>query len=170
MSKTWEDASTTLGNIAGGLISNYHPELGTARILYVFVSEPSSKGGHELYGRVKKLSGFNEWALEHDFIIEVASPLWSQLDHSQQTALMDHLLEHCFGEEDEKNGGAMKWRIREPEVREFGTILDRHGAWNTQLAGFVSVAKRTNVENVFNEEETEVNLNDEQVETDVGEV
>jgi len=144
MPKTWEEAEA-VQNIAGGLIANYHPELGTARMLYVFVSEAPTKGGRELYGRVKKFAGFNEWALDKDFVIEVAAPLWNDLDPNQRNALVDHLLERCTGVEDEKTGD-VSWKIREPDVQEFSSILDRHGAWNTQLAGFVSVAKKVNLD------------------------
>ncbi len=162
MAKTWEEATDTVGVIAGGLIPNYHPELATARISYVFVSEASSKGGQDLLGKVKKISGFLEWALEYDFLIEVAQDKWATLEQQQRTALVDHLLERCTGEEDEKTG-EMKWKLREPNVQEFDSILDRHGAWHPQLAGFVSIAKRVNLDGLLEEEEA--NLNDEKVET-----
>jgi hypothetical protein len=156
MAKTWEEANDTVGVIAGGLIPNYHPELATARIQYVFVSEASSKGGQELLGRVKKLAGFLEWSLESDYVIEVAQDKWTSLEQHQRTALVDHLLERCTGEEDEKTG-EMRWKVREPNVQEFDTILDRHGAWHPQLAGFVSIAKRVNLDGLLEEEEADLN-------------
>lgn len=162
MSKEWSKAEDTVGSIAKGLIPNYHGELASARILYVYVSEASSKGGHEQYGRVKKVSGFNEWALECDFLIEVALDKWNELEAHQRTALVDHLLERCTGEEDEKSG-EMRWKLREPEVQEFASILDRYGAWHPALAGFVSVAKRANLEGFEEEEEENLNLVDTQV-------
>lgn len=161
MAKEWSEATDTVGSIAGGLIPNYHPELSTARMNYVFVSEASKKGGIELLGRVKKVSGFLEWVLESDFLIEIPMDKWNELEEHQRTALIDHLLERCTGEEDEKTG-EMRWRLREPDVQEFSSILDRHGAWNNQLAGFVSVAKRVNIDG-FIEEEVE-DLNSETVE------
>lgn len=166
MSKTWDEATDTVGMIAGGLIGNYHAELVTARIKYVFVSEAPMKGGHKLLGRVKKCSGFLEWALEADFVLEVAQDEWATLEPHQRTALVDHLLEHCTGEEDEKNGGAMRWKVREPDVHEFTSILDRYGAWHQQLAGFVSVAKRVNLEGFV--EEGVADLSDEKVTTSEG--
>lgn len=162
MAKEYSDADDTVGFIAKGLIGNYHPELAEARILYIFVSEASKKGGVELYGRVKKVSGFNEWYMEVDFIIEVAADKWNELDASQRTALVDHLLERCTGEENEKTG-EMSWKIREPDVQEFESILNRHGAWHSTLAGFVSVAQKVNMTGLIEEEEQD--LNDEVVET-----
>jgi hypothetical protein len=167
MAKEWSEAEDTVGTIAGGLIPNYHAELASARIKYVFVSEASMKGGHEQYGRVKKVSGFLEWAIECDFLIEVALDKWNELEAHQRTALVDHLLERCTGEEDEKSGD-MKWKIREPDVQEFASILDRYGAWHTSLAGFVSVAKRVNLEGFEEEEEENLNLVDQQVQQGAG--
>lgn len=163
MAKEWSDASDSVGTIAGGLIPNYHPELDTARIGYVFVSEASMKGGQELLGRVKKYSGYLEFALERDFDIEIPLDKWNGLEQHQRTALVDHLLERITGEEDEKTG-EMKWRTREPDVQEFLSILDRHGAWHNQLAGFVSVAKRVNLEG-FTEEDLNA-TEEEQVSTE----
>lgn len=150
MSKEWTDAEE-VETIANGLIGNYHAELAEARIWYVFVTQASKKGGVELFGRVKKVSGFNEWALERDFIIEVALDKWNPLDPAARTALVDHLLERCTGEEQED--GSFKWKIREPDVQEFASILVRHGAWHAQLAGFVTVAQRVNLTGLIEEEE-----------------
>lgn len=160
MPKTYSEAET-IENMAGNLIANFHPELASARIFYVFVSEASKKGGQEVLGKSKKLSGLVEWALEYDFIVEVAEDKWKELDGKQRTALVDHLLECCTGVEEEDSGGVMKWSIREPEVREFASILGRHGAWNSQLVGFTTVAKTINLEG-FIQEEGEVDLGDEE--------
>jgi len=65
-------------------------------------------------------------------------------------------LEHAFGEEDENDaGGGMRWSIREPDVREFSTILRRHGAWNADLAGFVSVANSLDVDKLVQDAEAQ---------------
>ena len=64
---------------------------------------------------------------------------WNGLEEGQRKALVDHLLEYCSGEADEETG-EMKWTVREPDVREFSTILSRHGAWNEGLVGFIQVA------------------------------
>jgi len=148
--KTWEEATDTVGMIAGGLIPNYHPDLSTARINYVFVSEASTKGGLKVMGRVKKLAGFLEWALEGDYVIEVAQDMWATLEPHQRTALVDHLLERCKGEEDEKTG-EMRWKVREPDIQEFSSVLDRNGAWHSQLAGFVSIAQKVNLDGLLQE-------------------
>lgn len=141
-------------SIAGGLIPNYHPELLTARIMYVFLSEASKKNGKEVPGTAKKLTGFSEWALEQDFVLTVALDVWNTLTENQRMALVDHLLERCTGEEDEESG-EMVWKMRDPDVQEFPNILYRHGAWNENLQGFVSTAQGVNIDQVIAEETEE---------------
>ena len=123
----------------------YHPYLATARICYLYVDKGSMKAGRPVLGKVKKVSGALKFLLEKDFIVEIALDFWNELADTQRQALVDHLLEQCFGEEDE-DSGEMVWSVREPDVREFSTILRRHGAWNENLAGFVSVAKTVNID------------------------
>lgn len=153
MPKTF-DTADSVESIAHSLIPNYHPELATARIQYVFVSEASKKNGRDVPGKVQKLGGFIEWALEKDFIVTVAYDKWSELEDSQRTALIDHLLERCTGEEDEESG-EMRWKIRDPDVQEFPNVLHRNGAWNEDLQGFVSMAQQINLDQIVNEETEE---------------
>jgi Putative phage metallopeptidase len=149
--------SDTLMRIAQGLIPNHHPELASARIKYLFVDKGASKGGRELFGKAQKVSGVNEFLIEHDFLITVSEEKWRDLTAKQRHALMDHLLECCTGEEDEKSGGAMKWKIREPEVQEFASILDRHGVWHDGLTQFIQIAQAIDLDTIV-QEEGEVNL------------
>lgn len=138
MPKTYDEAET-VEIIAKGILPTFHAELAEARIKYYFVSEASSKGGRPVLGKVRKCSGAIQYLLDYDFLIEVALDQWNGLEEGQRKALVDHLLEYCSGEADEETG-EMKWTVREPDVREFSTILSRHGAWNEGLVGFIQVA------------------------------
>ena len=131
--------------VAQHLIPMYHPELATARIKYLFVDKASAKGGRPVAGKIRKISGSLEYLLECDFLFEVALDQWNEKTETQRQALIDHLLERCTGEEDEKTGD-MSWTTREPDVAEFTSILRRHGAWNDDLAGFASVAKTVDID------------------------
>ena len=144
MPREYSDAGDDIQRMAEGLIANYHPEVSTARIRYIFISEAPSKGGQKLYGKVQKVSGFMEWALELDFIVQISADLWNEAQEHERSAILDHLLERCTAEESEKDG-SMIWKIREPDVQEFSSILDRHGAWNNSLAGFVNVAQKVDM-------------------------
>jgi len=144
MAKQYGNAET-VEQIALRLIPTYHPELATARIVYIFVDKASKKGGRNVLGRSRKISGALEFLLERDFLIEVAMDCWNELTDRQRNALVDHLLECCTGVEDEQTGD-MKWAMREADVREFTSILNRHGAWTDELSGMVQVAQRLNLE------------------------
>lgn len=146
-------------SLAEGLIPNYHSELATARILYVFVDKASKKGGKELLGKAQKVGGIWEYYAEKDFVITVPLDKWAQLEDAQRTALVDSLLERCTGEEDEKTG-EIKWLVREPDVQEFSNILERHGAWHSDLERFVVVAKDVDISHII-EEAAEVDLSEE---------
>jgi hypothetical protein len=154
-------------SLAQSLLPTYHPELASARVAYMFIDRVPKKGGRELYGKAVKVSGRWENLTELDFCVEVSLPKWNELNDDQRTALVDHLLERCSGEEQED--GSLKWILREPDVQEFSTILQRHGVWNESLTSFVQVAKELDIASIMQEEtgetleaaeeDAEVNLN-----------
>jgi len=154
-------------SVAQSLLATYHPELAGARVAYMFIDRVPTKGGRELYGKAVKVSGRWESLTELDFCIEVSLPKWNDLTDDQKTALVDHLLERCSGEEQED--GSLKWILREPDVQEFSTILQRRGIWNESLVGFVQVAQGLDIASIMQEEtgetvetdekDSEVNLN-----------
>jgi hypothetical protein len=152
MAKVYSEADNVQA-IAQRLIPNYHPELATARIKYIFVDKASAKNGRPTLGKVRRVSGALEFLLECDFIVEVALDQWNEKTERQRQALIDHLLERCVGEEDEQSG-EMKWSTREPDVHEFSTILRRHGTWNDDLSTFASVAKEIDIDTMVNEANT----------------
>jgi len=139
MPQTYENAEAVEA-LAKTLIPSHHPELATARFRYVFKEKAGKKGGKTVYGTVKKMSDLMIFLIDADYLVEIALDSWTPLDASKRTALVDHLLERCLGEEDEETA-EMKWKLREPDVQEFSSILRRHGTWNEDLVGFVSVAQ-----------------------------
>jgi hypothetical protein len=151
MAKTFSDAEETVGMIAKGLIPNFHPELADARMLYIFVDKAGSKNGRELWGKAKKVSGIFEWYAEKDFMLEIAKDKWDELDATQRRALVDHLLECCTGELNEESQ-KMSWKLRDPEVQEFTSILQKYGAWHSSLIPFISVAQQIKLDTIIAEE------------------
>ena len=146
------DNFEAIETMAKTLIPSYHPELATARIRYLRCEKSGKKGGRLVHGKVRKVSGAMEFLTETDFVIEVGLDVWNELSPDQRLAVVDHLLERCWGEEDEKDASAsMKWAVREPDVQEFATILQRRGAWNTDLQGFCQVAQEINLADMVQE-------------------
>lgn len=134
------DDSESVKEIARKLIPKYHPELVGAHIIYGCRDKAQKRAGKPSPGYVKKVSPEMKWLSASkvdgddvgDFILVVALECWNGMAPNQRTALVDHLLTRCSGEEDEKNG-RMKWSLRPPEVQEFSEIADRHGKWNAEL-------------------------------------
>ena len=146
MPKDYSEAES-VETVAKELIPLFHAELVEAQIKYYFVSEHSTRGGRAIYGKAKKLSGAGQFlAGGFDFTVEVALDLWNQMDPEHRRATIDHLLEYCTGEPDEDDGGEMKYTMREPDVKEFSTILRRHGAWNDDLVGLIQVAQTIRID------------------------
>lgn len=131
--------SESVREIAEKLIPKYHPHLANANIIYGCRDKAQKKAGVASPGYAKKVSPEIKWLSEAKadedgahFIIVVALELWNEMAPNQRTALVDHLLSHCWGEEDEKNGST-KWKLRPPPAREFPEVAERHGRWNTDL-------------------------------------
>ena len=139
------------------LIGEYHPDLVNARIEYVFCEKSSKRNGVSQFGKVHLLSGWKKHFMDMDYLIEVALDLWNDMDDSQRLASMDHLLERCYGEEDDS--GEVKWKIRDPEIQEFASILSRHGAYHEGLVQFVGVAHSVQIDAII-EEETDVDVDE----------
>jgi len=139
MPQTYENAEA-VETIANQLIGTYHPELATAKFRYLFKEKAGKKGGKAVLGTVKKMSDLMVFLIDAQFLMEIPLDVWNEMDAQKRTALVDHLLERCTGEEDEQTA-EMKWSTREPDVHEFSSILRRHGAWTEDLSGFVSVAQ-----------------------------
>jgi len=152
MARTYESGDS-IESVANGLIPQYHPELTSARMEYIFVDKASKKSGKEVLGVAKKVGGVHEFLLEKDFLFVIALDKWNELNEGQRLALVDHLLERCTGEEDEATG-EMSWKCREPDVQEFASILERRGVWHPDLVAFVTVAQQIEIEDIA-EEETE---------------
>lgn len=154
--KFWENADT-VHDVVMELIPEFHPELASANIRCIYVSEASKqKNGKPVRGKSYKMSGKNQFlAGGCDFLIEVALDCWNESNNVQRKALVDHLLEQCTGEESEDTG-EMKWRMRNPDVHEFSTILERHGAWTEELEGLVNVANTLKLESLAEEVQNSV--------------
>lgn len=144
-------AAESVEKEAANLIGLYHPELATARFKYVFVDKASVKNGKPVRGKIRRVTGVLEFLVETDFLMEIALDQFNEATDTQRHALIDHLLECCTGEEDDSDGGTMKWSVREPDVQEFSAILRRHGAWNDDLTAFASVAKSIDIDALVEE-------------------
>jgi hypothetical protein len=126
-------------DLAEKLIPKHHPHLANAIFEYVSRSKASKQAGKPVAGTVKKASPLERRLASKDsgeepnFIMIVALDVWNNLQSSQRTALIDHLLTRCTADEDD-SGGEIKYGVRPPEVQEFPEVAGRHGRWNESLS------------------------------------
>lgn len=146
MAKVYSEAEAVEA-LAEQLIGLFHPHLAEARIKYVFVDKASTEDGRKVYGKAKKMGEDMKFLTDLDFLITIGLDAYNELDEEQRTAAVDHLLERCAGEEDEKTG-EMSYFLRKPDVQEFTSILRRRGAWQEGLNEFVSVAKALDIDQI----------------------
>lgn len=132
-------------------LMGYHPDLIGAHVAFIFQEKASKNDGQPVIGKAFRVPDKYQPLMElnssgeqgYDFMIVIGLDAWQELGLQAKTAWIDHLLEHCYGEEDEKTGD-MKWKIRRPSVNAFPIILRRHGInWdqNIQHLGSLNLDK-----------------------------
>ena len=113
----------------------HHPSLVGAKFACIFREKAQTSGGEPIVGKVRKVSDKYKPVMEknYNYMLEVGADVWQELSKTEREAWVDHLLEHCYGEEDETTG-EMTWKTRRPEIVAFTDVLDRHGVdWNDNL-------------------------------------
>lgn len=132
------DDSEAVLEIAKKLIPKHHPHLIQAKFLYLCRNRASKAAGNPVAGQVRKANPTEKHLAQKagddgaDFVVTVALDVWNELEPTQRTALVDHLLSRCVGIEDDQTGD-MKYSLRPPQVQEFPEVAERHGKWNDGL-------------------------------------
>lgn len=140
----------SIKKIAEEVIGEHHSHLLDARIEYVFTDKVNKKGGKEVWGSMKKISGINAYfagkqneqengATEPFFVMIVAQEIWDHLTPFQRTAFADHLL--CQAKVEVTEKGDVKLLIVGYDVEESSSIVERYGLWRDDVRKFVEVAK-----------------------------
>jgi len=126
------DKSEAAEEMAKPLIANYHTHLVNCRIAYLYRNKPMNEGGRTVFAKAKKCSTEVKSLCEasggeaYDFYIIINYEVWNTLSDTQQRAVLDHELCHCWVEDDEKTGEP-KYKILPHGLSEFSEILDRYG-------------------------------------------
>lgn len=119
----------------------HHPSLVGAKFACIFREKAQKSGGEPIVGKVRKVSDKYKPLMEeeYDYIMEIGADEWQELSRYEREAWVDHLLEYCYGEEDEETG-EMTWKTRRPEIIAFTNVLNRHGVdWNDGLKNLRNV-------------------------------
>jgi hypothetical protein len=138
MAVTYQEAPE-VAEIAGKLINQHHRALKSAEIEYVFRSEATRKGGKEVLGKARKVSGLNAFLSPADgpqlFVMEIARDTWEELEPEQRKALVDHELCHFFVDPE-----THAYDVLPHDVEEFEAVLKRHGLWAPSVESFSRLA------------------------------
>jgi hypothetical protein len=127
------DHAKDVETLANGLIPKYHSHLVNCKIAYIFKNKPITAKGRGVAATAEKVSAKNNLLSGYHFVITVAYPTWKELSDEIKLAVIDHELEHCFVEDDEKTGET-KYKILPHDVEEFGAVIKRHGLYTKDLA------------------------------------
>lgn len=145
------EAAPEAEKIAERLIAEHHTHLTDVRVEFVFRDKASKSHGRTTLGKARKVSGLGAFLARRTedgedtagaefFVIELARDEWDEMPPSKRRALVDHELCHCtITYDDEKD--TVTFGIKGHDVEEFTEILDRHGLWKDDLAGFAKAAK-----------------------------
>ena len=157
------DPAESVEKLAKTLIPKHHSHLGSARIAYLFKNKPMKSKGVDVAATAEKISKKNHALCGYHFLITVAYPTWNDLSDKEKLAVVDHELEHCFVEDDEKTGEP-KYSILPHDVEEFSAIIRRHGLYTTSLVrigrvvedALENLEKKTVVKKVGKPDEEEI--------------
>lgn len=116
------------------LIANYHPHLGTARIVIMYRDKASvAEIESNQICVAKKVSGVYSTLTEKDFLILVTYPLWVELSEEQKQAALDVALTSCSIKLDESDepklddSGNPVWQIKPFNLIGHGECVKRWG-------------------------------------------
>lgn len=167
------DPAEEVEKIAKKLIPKYHSHLANCKIAYLFKNKKMKSKGREVVATAEKISKKQHALSGYHFLITTSYPTWKDLSDKQRLAVVDHELEHCFVEDDDKTGEP-KYSILPHDVEEFGAIIKRHGLYTTNLVrigrvvedALENLEKKTVVKKAGKPEETEIEDEDDDDEED----
>ena len=142
-------------DIAEVLIPKYHQHLidFQVKLKYVFTNKTSKKGGKEVLGTCRKISGMNAFLSNSEqegepyFVIIISKDVWDVLPPEKREALVDHELCHAGAEASQKEDTdgeepPVKLSVKPHDLEEFSCIVRRHGLWQDDIKDFVESAQK----------------------------
>lgn len=145
------------------LIASHHPHLvdSEAEIALLWIMEPSFSGGEIVLGRTAKVTTpmnalvgliAKKTHRPFNFTISLDVGAWERLTPDQREAVMDHYICRAFAEEkklDDRGNTGWQYKLRQPPIREFPEVIQRHGIYLEILKEFVEAAKEAAIPTLF---------------------
>lgn len=123
--------------IAEGMIPKFHRHLTAADIGYFFVKKAVDADEDmtgDVVAKVKKAPPHIRHFQGMDFMIFFYDGYWEVMNKFQRRAVVDHELEHCWIDDG-------TWEIRDHDLIEFRSIINRHPHFNASFAKLISQVK-----------------------------
>ena len=133
---------------------------GEATILFLMRATPKEKAGRQILGEMclpqfgGALGTVGKWMLARlcdgvpDFVMVLDATWWQQATPLQREALVFHELEHAEHARDKMGElrftpeGNPIWALRDHDIAEFDSVVERYGAWSPDITRFVAAARR----------------------------
>lgn len=133
--------------LAGEIISSYHPHLKEARIAYLLRPGKWKSKGRAITGRAVVATPLWRLLSGYDLVLILNETIYRGLDEKGKRALLDHELSH-FAEPMENNFGEKGWSTREHDVQEFSFVVKRHGICFSNLKSLTGTAYQLDLQSL----------------------
>jgi hypothetical protein len=128
-------AGKEITDLAEELIGNYHTEIATASMVFLYRDKASPaeiESGQVAI--VKRVTGVWNTLTEKDYVILITYELWNGLSSVEQTAMLDSALESCVTKKDkdgneklDEHGNPEEWAIKPHDIVGHSAIIARYG-------------------------------------------
>ncbi len=127
--------------LAARMIDQYHNRLSEAKISYVMRNGTWKKKGDTVDADVSVISAANRFELDKQFRITINADIWLNADDKTKAYILDKQLSRCAKEE--TTNGDVKWSTRDYYLKEFPSLIERHGFITEELRQLDQVMKHT---------------------------
>ncbi len=146
----FEYAPESILTMAARLIDDHHGHLAEAKIAYLMRSGSWQKKGNPVDADVQVISGANRFMMnETVFRVVINAKVWERVDEKTRMYILDKQLSRC--EKNSTAAGDVRWSLRDYQIKEFASLIKRHGLVTDDLKRLDQALKQTELE--FNKEQ-----------------
>ncbi|WP_312340205.1 putative metallopeptidase [Anaerospora hongkongensis] len=137
----FENAPEAVLTLAARLIDQNHGRLAEAKISYIMRNGTWKKKGEIVDADVSVIAGANRFEMDKHFRILINADVWANADDKIKAYILDKQLSRCVKEE--TANGDVKWSTRDYYLKEFPSLIERHGLITAELQQLDRVIKQT---------------------------
>lgn len=121
----FEYAPESVLKLAARLVDQHHGRLAEAKISYVMRNGTWRKKGEAVDADVSVVSGANRFEMDKHFRVTINAELWEKANENTRLYILDKQLSRCW--RDETATGDVRWSLRDYQIKEFTSLINRHG-------------------------------------------